>query len=83
MNPEEPPTPNHHLRYQRAWALYQDPGLSDEARGVLEREMDAAQNHFQWDEFQAFKQTLPGFLDFWRDKRNELVRAARELLPKP
>jgi len=77
------PFPEHHIHYQRAWALYQDPGLSDEARSVLEREMDSAQDAFRYDEFQAFKETLPGFLDFWRDKRNDLIRAARAILPKP
>ena len=71
MNPEEPTTPTHHLRYQRAWALHQDPNISDVARGFLEREMDSAQESFGWDEFQAFKETLPGYLDFWRNQKYE------------
>jgi len=58
--------PKHHRRYRIAWSLYQDKGLTDEHRLILEQEMDGAQNHFTWDEFQTFKETLPGFVEFWK-----------------
>lgn len=57
--------PEHHLRYSRAWSLYQDKSLSDEARLILEQEMDDAQNNFGWNEFQEFKETLTGYNKFW------------------
>jgi len=64
--------PEHHKRYARAWSLYQDKTLSKDAKIALEREMDSAQNHFSWDEFQVFKATLPNFVDFWEIWRNKL-----------
>jgi hypothetical protein len=27
--------------------------------------MDSAQNHFTFDEFQEFKDTLPGYQEYW------------------
>lgn len=60
---QEPPT--HHIRYARAWNLFQDDSLSQEARDSLMSEMDSAQNYFGWQEFQDFKVTLPGFVEFW------------------
>jgi hypothetical protein len=27
--------------------------------------MDSAQNHFAFDEFQEFKDTLPGYQEYW------------------
>ena len=38
--------------------------------------MDAAQNLFSWDEFQAFKKTLPGFVEYW----GSIVDELREML---
>jgi hypothetical protein len=67
----------HHKRYARAWYLYNDQNLSDEAKKMLEREMDAAQNDFAWDEFQAFKATLPGYLAHWK----ALAARAHSALP--
>ena len=62
--------PEHHTRYKRAWSLYQEEGLCQESRKALEKEMDSAQNHFSWDEFQDFKETLPGFNEFWENISN-------------
>lgn len=67
------PLPEHHVRYARAWVLHRDTDISDSAREILEREMDAAQNLFGWDEFQEFKVTLPGFVEFWEERKNELL----------
>ena len=66
--------PDHQLRYARAWTLYRDDTLDDESRQILEREMDSAQNHFGWDEFQEFKQTLHGFVQFWGEWKRELLK---------
>ena len=65
--------PDHHLRYARAWALHRDADMPDSAREILEREMDSAQNLFGWDEFQKFKGTLPGFVEFWADWKAEFI----------
>ena len=65
--------PIHHERYARAWSLHRDPDMSDESRQILEREMDDSQNHFTWDEFQEFKETLPGFVDHWAGLKDELM----------
>ena len=70
--------PIHHERYARAWSLHRDPAMSDESRQILEREMDDAQNHFTWDEFQEFKKTLPGFVEYWAEKKEELLSKLRE-----
>jgi hypothetical protein len=64
--------PSHHERYARAWDLYLDESLSDGARRSLEQEMDSAQNHFTWDEFQAFKLTLPGFVEHWDGMKKDV-----------
>jgi hypothetical protein len=64
--------PDHHVRYARAWALHQDADMPDSSREILEREMDSAQNLFGWDEFQKFKATLPGFMEFWADWKRGL-----------
>ena len=58
--------PEHHHRYATAWSLHKDPNCSAESRLILEQEMDDAQNDFTWDEFQAFKCTLPGFIEHWQ-----------------
>ena len=66
-------TPSHHVRYARAWLLYQDQDISDDSRLALEREMDAAQNSFEWNEFQKFKKTLPGYVQFFEKQWLELI----------
>lgn len=56
--------PEHHNRYRKAWEEYST--CFDKVRAKeLEREMDSAQNHFGWDEFQEFKKTLPGYIEYW------------------
>lgn len=70
--------PDHHRRYAAAWSLHQDRSCSDESRILLEHEMDDAQNHFEWDEFQQFKATLPGFAEHWDGKLEELADVLRE-----
>lgn len=69
-----PALPDHHRRYALAWSLYRDDSLADGAREALEREMDAAQNLFGWDEFQDFKQTLPGFVEHWANWKREALK---------
>lgn len=66
-------THSHHVRYARAWSLYQDDDISDESRKALEREMDAAQNSFEWNEFQEFKKTLPGYAKFFEEQYLKLI----------
>jgi len=61
------------VRYARAWALHQYADMPDSAREILEREMDSAQNRFGWAEFQKFKVTLPGFVEFWADWKAEFI----------
>lgn len=73
--------PEHHTRYARAWSLYQDPSLDDEARRILEDEMDAAQNHFSWGEFRSFKTTLPGFVQHWRGLKQNAMQILETLKP--
>lgn len=65
--------PIHQLRYARAWELYQDHKLSDYAQRVLEDEMDSAQNDFTFPEFQTFKRTLPGFVEHWNEKMQQIL----------
>lgn len=65
--------PEHHRRYAIAWSLHQDPTCSEESRLILEREMDDAQNSFEWEEFQAFKVTLSGFVECWSAMRDTVV----------
>ncbi len=65
--------PDHHRRYAIAWSLYQDADCSEQSRMLLAREMDDAQNHFTWDEFQSFKETLPGYIDYWEAQANSLL----------
>lgn len=71
MTVEPPP---HHVRYARAWDLYRDESLSDEARQILEQEMDAAQDHFNQEEFRVFKQTLPGYLAHWKKLKRDMTQ---------
>lgn len=56
--------PDHHRRYREAWDAYRT-CFDDADAQLLERAMDAAQNSFGWDEFQEFKQTLPGYVEYW------------------
>ena len=70
--------PNHHERYARAWSLHRDPSMSDELRRILECEMDEAQNHFGWDEFQQFKETLPGYVEYWEGAKESILADLRE-----
>lgn len=53
--------PDHHRRYAEAWQAHRTPGNSEERLRELEKEMDSAQNHFGWNEFQEFKKSLPDF----------------------
>jgi hypothetical protein len=58
-------TPEHHVRYARAWKLYVDETNTVETRRLLEIETDSAQEDFSFIEFQQFKQTLPGYVEYW------------------
>lgn len=69
--------PEHHRRYAIAWSLHQDPTCSEGSRLILEREMDDAQNSFGWDEFQVFKETLPGFVGHWSAMRDTVMSELR------
>lgn len=53
-------------RYARAWDEYRTCFDKSRAR-ELEVEMDSAQNHFTFDQFQEFKVTLPGYVGYWND----------------
>jgi hypothetical protein len=57
--------PEHHETYRTAWTEYRS-CLSEQRRKELEQMMDRAQDNFGWDEFQDFKITLPGFMEFWQ-----------------
>ena len=72
--------PNHHVRYRRAWDLYRDEGNSPETLKALEREMDDAQNEFDYEEFREFKVTLPGYVEFWKNWEERVIADAREEL---
>lgn len=69
-------------RYETAWNLYLDPDLSKEAKLILQKEMDSAQNEFTWDEFQEFKKTLKGFVEHWDMLRAESLAAIKRIFPK-
>lgn len=75
--------PKHHERYARAWSLYQDDTLSDEARQALENEMDNAQNDFSFAEFQEFKFTLPGFIEHWNEWLKDTDEAFQQVFGRP
>ena len=72
-------TPKHQNRYALAWSLWKEPSCSPENKLVLEREMDNAQNNFTWQEFQDFKETLPGYLDHWNIWKKALIRKLGEV----
>lgn len=61
--------PSHHRRYRVAWEAFSDPDTSDELKVGIGKEMDSAQNHFEWDEFQKIKVTLVGFCEYWESFR--------------
>jgi hypothetical protein len=64
--------PDHHRRYREAWIEYRT-NFDEQRKIELEKEMDAAQSHFSWEEFQSFKQTLPSFVEYWNDLPQLLV----------
>lgn len=74
--------PAHHVRYARAWMLHEDSGMPEHCKEILEREMDAAQNDFTYDEFQIFKITLPGFVEFWQGFKQDMDKALEKIKPK-
>ena len=65
--------PDHHIRYARAWDLYRDNSLPDDLKIILEQEMDSAQNHFEWNEFQEFKKNLQGFIEHWEGLKKTML----------
>jgi len=75
MNESEP---NHHRLYRLAWESYIDPDTPKSCKRNLEKEMDSAQNHFCWDEFQEFKETLPGYIAHWEGLKADLDRKLLE-----
>ncbi len=60
-----PDEPSHHRRYRVAWHAFKDPDTPKSMSSQLMEEMDSAQNHFKFDEFQEFKKTLVGFEEYW------------------
>ena len=71
--------PEHHRRYRAAWTEYRT-NLDPERAKELEQEMDSAQNHFGWDEFQKFKVTLEGYVEYWDFLKRSVGGAVK--LPK-
>ena len=71
--------PEHHRRYALAWSLYTDPEMSEKSKRILMAHMDKVQESFEWKEFQQFKQTLPGYEEYWRKKSDELFATAQFL----
>lgn len=68
---------SHQDAYCQAWMEYKD--CRDPVRKKeLEQAMDEAQNNFTWDEFQAFKITLPGFVEFWSNLLKDAERRVDE-----
>lgn len=72
--------PIHHRRYRIAWSLYRDKNLNQDLKKNLEKEMDSAQNYFQYSEFQEFKKTLPGFIEFWDNFYQDSLEQAKMVL---
>jgi hypothetical protein len=62
-----------------AWQAYNDPDTPKSCLQAIEKEMDSAQNHFEWDEFQEFKVTLEGFEEFWESFRIKGQDAVRKM----
>jgi len=71
--------PEHHRKYRVAWMAYRDPDTPKDCLEDLQKEMDSAQDHFGWDEFQEFKVTLEGFEEFWKSWSLEAMRAVEKL----
>jgi len=64
--------PDHYRRYRLAWESYADPDTPKKCKEALEKEMDSAQNDFKFDEFQEFKETLPGYTEHWNNMKKDL-----------
>lgn len=58
------PEPQHHELYRRYWLEYKS-AYDDVERVQLGRLMDEQQDKFGKDEFDRFKVTLPGYMEFW------------------
>lgn len=71
--------PEHHRRYRLAWLAHLDPDTPEHCLIDIENEMDSAQNHFTWDEFQEFKKTLPGFVEHWNGIKADLVEELKRM----
>ena len=72
--------PNHQKQYREAWQAWKKTGNLNRKK-ELEKKMDNAQNNFEWDEFQLFKKTLPGFCEHWDKWNKELKKAVCRLMP--
>jgi hypothetical protein len=71
--------PVHHKRYRVAWEAYLDPDTPEDCIPALQKEMDLAQNHFSFEEFQVFKKTLPGYEEEWSRLENEILQKLKSL----
>jgi len=74
--------PEHHKRYRVAWEAHRDPDTPKSCLKDIENEMDNAQNDFKWDEFQEFKQTLPGYIEHWEKMKNDLDKKLLDIIDK-
>ena len=67
--------PDRHKRqYREAWNEYRT-NFDEERKLQLERAMDNAQNSFEWDEFQEFKVTLEGYVEYWGFLKDQGMKA--------
>jgi len=73
--------PIHHRRYRVAWQAYRDPDTPKNCLLELEKEMDNAQNYFEWEEFQTFKKTLVGFNEHWNGLKKLGDKAIKKKYP--
>lgn len=64
-------------QYAAAWAAYKET-WDDGERLRLGKAMDSAQNHFTWQQFQEFKVTLPGFIEYWAAVPSMLAKQLRD-----
>ena len=69
---DSPVTKPHHDRFERAWTLYRDDDLSDHAKRILLKEMGDARTDFTFLEFLKFKQSLPGYVEYWAERGQDL-----------
>ena len=69
--------PGHHIRYARAWDLWRSIEGYSEAKTILEKEMDSAQNLFTRKEFEEFKESLEGYSEHWEKVIRHLKEASR------